>query len=424
MNKEFIYRQPKRHFRLGVAPWGQMKPECLVNLSNTLCDPGYELEILRIIMMLLNFTVEIKYSKSAGCGDIYKNGTTTGLLNMLYNNEIDIIGNLCLLDNTRTNITWLKHSWPVLHQRQAFLIKAPDVDTELHIFATFAVSVWLLMLLITFSFLTLFVVIYKVYLRQKLLKAIKKALKDTYAIIFGFYCKIVHYPWFYFLCFIGYSHVLYYTFFTIHSLKPADIERPFRDHAELVESLLFGNYKIVDYKSDPVIQCFTEEVCLKLTKAYEKHGTVRTKVTDPYLDSSNLLSSLMDNPNLVLVKSRHSLMTYLDQYRERSKLWLIDDELSSNALYTYFHSNNFIKLSELFDRAVMLIADGKDNINSLYYALSCQTIQTKKVTGKLSNKFIVDLNLLRWCWIFYFITITVSLLVFVIEIFLSKIKFF
>lgn len=79
-----------------------MNPECLWKYTRD-CDPGPELEIFTFLMILLNFTVEIKYSSLRGCGNINSNGTWTGLLGMLHRNEIDITGNLCSIDEIRTN---------------------------------------------------------------------------------------------------------------------------------------------------------------------------------------------------------------------------------------------------------------------------------------------------------------------------------
>lgn len=423
-NNTFIPNQPRRHFRLGVSQWGQMKAVCLYKPTDASCEPGFELEIFRILMVILNFTVQIKYSNVQGCGDIYKNGTTTGLLHMLEKNEIDIIGNLCTMENSRRNLKWLNRSWPVLHQKQAFLIKAPELQNDLRIFAPFTISLWIFLFFVIFLFLLFFVFVYKILAKKSSSAATKFALKDIYAIIFGFDCNIPYYPWIYLICFAGCIQIFYSTFFTISALKPNDIERPFRDHVELAENLLIGKHKVLDYKPNPVIQCYSDDVCTKIQAALESHGYFRVNKEneDAYLDNNNMLQILLDNPEAVLTKSRYTLMTYLDRFKNRSKLWLIDDDLSGNIMYAYFYRSNF-ELAEFFDRVLILLGDGKDNINRFYYALSSHAVQSKKITGKLADQLIIfNMELLHYFWLFYSFSIVAAILAFIVEIIFFKRK--
>lgn len=422
----FIPAQHRRHFRLGISNWGQLKGNCLLNPSDHACKPGFDLEVFRILMLMLNFTVDIKYSDIQGCGGLSDNGSTSGLLNMLENDEIDIIGNLCNMDTSRSKLKWLTCSWPVLQQKQAFLIKAPMAELDLNFFAPFDLSLWFFWGAVIFVFLILFMFVYRVRERATFRNAFNCASKDVFFILFGFGCDVVYCQWFYFICLMGFSQILYSTFFTISSLKPSDIERPFRDHEELAEKLFLGSYKLLEHNSAPYVRCYSDDVCNKIKTAIKTHGFTRSELNSAdnssYTNSDFLLSHLLDNSNLVLVKSRGMLTSYLDQFRERSKLWLIDDELSDNKVYCYFYRANF-ELSNLIDLAVILMGDSKENINDRYSALSSQSIQSKIIFGRLSKKMVFGLRLLRHFWFFYFGAITAASLVFIFEMITANAKY-
>lgn len=120
--KLFQIQKQQTHLRIGVSSLDNMNPECLQQHQlRRNCDPGPELEIFTFLMILLNFTVEIKYSSLRGCGNINSDGTWNGLLGMLQRNEIDVIGNLCVINEKRKNLSWLKYTWPVIQEKKHFL---------------------------------------------------------------------------------------------------------------------------------------------------------------------------------------------------------------------------------------------------------------------------------------------------------------
>lgn len=414
--KPFIERQQARHFKLGVSVWSRMMPRCLTS-TDYFCDSGYELEVFKFLMLLLNFTVEIKYSTIPGCGQIRENGTYDGLLGMLQRKEIDVIGNLCQVDDTRSNISWLKYSWPVIQQKQTFLIKAPILDHSFKIMAPFSIPVWILYAAVFGVFFCLFAITYKLFINQTIVRSFAAAFLDMYKILLGFDIDIIKQHWFYCICFVGYVQVLYSTLVTTVVLKPANIKRPFHDHYDLADALTAKKYRVLDYTNDAYINCYTPEVCDKIRASFETNEVFLFNSTS--LDNVNatneLLQLLVDHSNLVLVKGRHTLMTYLDKFPQRSKLWLIEDRDAGVTWFSYFFRNNF-ELSNMFNIALIMMGESKDNIYGWYSKLSGHAVQSKKITGKWSERSKLTFHMLRGNFYNYCAAIAVSIFAFLIEL--------
>lgn len=424
--KVFSSQNQGGHLRIGVAPWDNMNPECLLQTRRN-CDPGPELEIFAILILLLNFTVEIKYSTSPGCGNINSEGIWSGLIGMLQRNEIDVIGNLCVIDETRTNQSWMKISWPVLQQKQAFLIRTPTPDNTFRILAPFSGLVWVSLAMISILFMCLFGLTYFYSKQFKFQKSLTRACSDTFKLIFNFDCPLISSGWFFCLCFVGFVLILYSTFITVAVLKLPDIERPFKGHVDISDLLMTGFYKRVDNRNPPsTIRCYNQEVCSKLQEGVERNkfhyvnvsGLITLKRYSAKEATKVLLDELVAQPNLVLMHNKIFLRIYLHSYREREKLWLLNDDDSGEEWYSYFYRNSSnLLVTSLFDKVLILMGDSKQRIINWYVSLSHFAPNSNVIKGQfLPDSTRLNITLIWRMYIIYIVGVAVGVTVLVIEI--------
>src|SRR5271165_3459831 len=129
--------------RIGVSPWPPAFNPCFLNAERDAdCLPGIELDILLILLRHVGVeSYTLHTSDEIGCGWLQsdENGKVieaTGLMKMLLNGTIDVIGNACGFHKER--IAKFDPTWPVIFSPEVFVMKHPNVyKVETGIFTPF-----------------------------------------------------------------------------------------------------------------------------------------------------------------------------------------------------------------------------------------------------------------------------------------------
>lgn len=323
-----------RVLRVGVSPWSKMDHKCLIRRSRG-CDAGMELEILETIAIALNLTLKFRVSSVRGCGKFH-NGTWTGLADMLLNNEIDIIGNLC--DNDETRGKYFGLSVPVWQYPNAFLMKLPDMPVYFKPAAPFNTEVWRAIALCTLVWYG-FVAFYLLCcLKMSCTRSVYKA--ATHVVNFTIGTdeeEPVEWFWLIWFCFVGCILMLYNNYIVRAVLFSYPLEKPFKTSLEFSEALAEGKYTLLDYRDPPDVEICYDNMCDNFKIAIQNRNYVFSENSTGFA----LLEKLVSNDKLVFMKGKTFLETYLSDYPNRDKLWLFEDDAVSQRSVFLWRKNDF-----------------------------------------------------------------------------------
>lgn len=418
----FVPPLPGSVWRVGISPWAKLRPECLN--QSLKCEAGVELEVLVILATLLNATFEfVTLQNQTGCGYKTADGSWTGLMSMLSSGQIDITGNLCTVDEWRRDANFTKSSSPVVRYRQGFLIKLPELSFVFSILAPFDSPLWFTLFGSMFLYSILDAYLKKLFWDIKMTGSFKESLIGILQQVSAMDVKVEHNKrmWFVLTCYISFFSMLYTTCVKGALITPVTVERPFIDTIDLADKLFTGEYKFVDYHEKPNIaypRCYLN-ICDKIKKAINTYGYHFTRLSETPDGTDKLLAEILNKDNLVFAKGRYWLDTYLDNFKGRSDLWVMEDELAGEEWSAYFFRKDF-ELAEHFDRALTLLGDFKMNIHNRYLGLSKMAYDKKFVKGDIPEKSVMKAGDMQGPITCYFIGIAVSVVIFFVEVFVRN----
>lgn len=401
-------KQPERILKVAISEWNNMNHKCLE--PNSLCQPGFELEILSLVAIILNFKLQFKLSNEPGCGIKLQNGTWTGVLGMVDSDEADMTGNICKV--TEKRMSDFNVSWPVVEDSGFFLIKAPEPAFSFTIGGPFQTIVWILLLII-FLLFTFTFAIYLYFYSLPFSKAILISLEQAIGFVAGMN-GINRFHWILYENTMAFMALIYSTFIMTALLKPICINKPFSNLEEMTNELYNGNFRLISYYNPPRA-CYGGS-CKKFHKAISHHGFVLFPPLVTESDISQVLDHIVKNDNTVFALSERTAKLALHLYRQRSKIWLIKDKTATSEFYSFFFGRNF-QFGRLFDKALIFLDSAKDNLKSHYNARWKQAEHRNHVKGRIKADFVwIDMKLilgpLKWCMAGFLI----SLIVFCLEI--------
>lgn len=389
VNESFLPIQPRRTLRVGISPWANMDHKCLHPLT-TKCRPGLELEIMDIVSHLLNFELEFKIIPPTGCGKLTDDGIWTGLIGGLQNNEIDITGNVCLIEETRENEKWLEHSYPVIQYSQSFLIKAREPVFQFVLLGPFRPEIWILLFAIGMLFGALRTCFTIITNQMSLKEASLETFWGMCNVTLGMGNIDISIPWLLWTCIVGFIVIIYSSFVQRSLMNVVNIHRPFVDHLELADKLYSGEYKLIDYKKpSSQIECSDEKYCKKLKEA------VYLKGYEHFTTPKDLLTQIANSENTVFVNGEIWTRLLLENFTERYKLWIMEDEAATLRMSAYFFRSDF-ELKSLINQALLLIGSSEENIVKRYAGLSYMgTVDRKVIRGELPRVIKVSWSIFR-----------------------------
>lgn len=397
--------------RIGVAPWGQMKPKCLLK-PDLYCRPGVELEILDLLIKSLNFSaiINITSVKDRGCGSLV-NGTWTGLSGLLINNQIDIIGNLCDLDEEREE--HFGFSFPVWQYPQAYLMRAPEPEYSFNPSAPFQLPVWVFALACIILWYLLMLVRHVIILKMNFKTSASECGTNMVNYSVGFADpdegKLYWIVW---ICFFGFLTIIYDTYIKTALLYTYPIQRPFNDAREFAEKMLEGTYLLLDTR-DPAKEpsCVDNYTCSTFKKAIDEGNYFYSRSGDG-IDMVNLLAN---DDRLVLPKGKIFLDTYLSDFPNRELFWLFEDDAMSGKRSVFLWRKEFY-YRQHFDLVLMMMSDFKMSVRSRYVRMyGSQPKSNQYIKPEVIDKDSLGLSRLQGPFYLYLFLIAVSLFVFVIE---------
>lgn len=363
---------------VGISPWTRSNPKCY---HSDKCYSGEEIEILDIIATLINATMIFKLTNVPGCGVRSGNGTWTGLMAMLETNEIDITGNLCDVSSDRANETFISYSYPVVRNKDSFLIKVPKEPSVMpEILGPFKSCLWQTILGVTIAFIIAKVVVEKFFWNIKFSTSLMVCLNEILMATFGMDGPKITFVWLTWISFIGSVTLLYSTYIKSALMKPIGITSPFYTNKELAQKLYDGQYKLLDYNQDGHYKCYKDEICDKIAQAISKHGFHHfeepTDVLQEHNNEQALLSELFKYDNLVLLKSSYSMKTYLNDFKKRSNLWFLEDEKSPSR-YMSFYYRKGLPQRRMIDDIIKMMGSFPENLHNRRNGLWRNVVQSR-----------------------------------------------
>lgn len=399
-HKPFIPPVNRTTWRVGISPWAGLKAECLTNQT---CNPGLEIEFLRTIATLLNANLEFVETKTLGCGSGNAKGEWTGLMGMLQNDEIDITGNTCSLDQWRIGANFSSFSFPILQDKQNFLIKVPKSKYGFAIGGPFELSLWEALMIFMVVFFFVYTVAIKLYLRLSVFSALRNSFSQMISVISGVDNHHQNLPmlWFMWTSFVGYFLMLYNMYITGILFQPIPIDRPFENNEELAEKLLLGDYKIIDYHLPrPYPACFPPRSCDLFSQALAEHGYHFQNLSDSDAEVSAYFSSILSNKNLVYIQSKQYIDFFLSNFHNKTDFWLLEDDTTSEKWYTYYIGHNFPHKRLLYN-AIILVGDFRTNIYKRHWKSSELIHTERQIKGTVSQDIKVSISIMSGPFIFY-----------------------
>lgn len=398
-----------RVLKVAINKWANVKEECLTSS----CKMGYELDILSVVASILNYTIVFKHAKdeSFGCGDQLKNGTWTGVLGLVKSGEADITGNICSANSNRR--ASFNVSWPVIYDRNVFLIKAPIPKFIFSIMGPFTSEVWVLLLAIVVIYMSINSL--ALYFRHyKFITSVYETVKQTFSLTFGMDHSYVNFHWFIYTCFVQYTALMYSTFVMTALLKPDTVYQPFFNLQDVIGKLDTAEYRLISMSPSPR-GCSGTIQCQDFNRVLNKRGF------DFVLNEDNRILDyvLQSSKNLLYMSTEQLAKVSLDSFKNRSKLWLIYDETSSFGSYSYFYSNSF-QFGKKVDNAIISINSAKGRFQNRYSSLWNQAQTTKVIKGKASEHNKITIGLISGLLICYAVGAVISVAVLVLEIIGSR----
>ncbi|KFD50943.1 hypothetical protein M514_08125 [Trichuris suis] len=390
-----------------------MKPECY-NSPDRNCDLGLELELVTTICKVLNMKVQFVYSKESGCGKkLPYSRIWTGLLGMLQRNEIDITGNLCDVFYDRTQE--FEVSMPVMEQEQAYLLRLPTAGpTSFTAAVPFSNAAWYIIIFFIIAFF-LAAVLYRHAKQEQ--SGIRDAACHCVQHIENVCFQYNNIPrFFHWLCFLATVLALkmaYVNYIRSALMHPRPVPAPFTNIDELTDQLLKNNYRLMHYFQNPadVLPSCMPRSCERLLKALNQTGVHFVADSSPH----NLLNELLTQDNLVLVKGKFFLQTYLKDFKHRSELWLINDRQVSMKFTSFFWQKGF-PYSKDFNSLLMAMGDTSRLLGKKYVGLVQDTVHSEPfVYGNKLPENSVSLNDMRGPFIHFGAFVTIGCFVFLFE---------
>ncbi|KRX62504.1 hypothetical protein T09_6065 [Trichinella sp. T9] len=398
------------YLRVGISPWYFMKAECLSG-NNVKCDPGMELEIISIVCTMLNLSLQIIYSKESGCG-MKSSGENrwTGLLGMLQKGEIDMTGNLCDVFDER--VAEFDVSYPVLQQKQAFLLKLPaPLPSAFNPLAPFTVPSWYMLSFLMFVFLiTDSLYRYAREAKGNWFQSILVGMHDIQAICFQFQDTPRYIYWICFVIVISAMKIAYTNYIIAALMQPSPVWAPFKNVDELAHSVYTGKYRLAHYHKDPLAALPTclPESCERLLQALNKTSLHHIADSKP----QSILKELTEHENLVIINGNYLLQTYLREFKRRSDLWMVLDEHTGVKYSAYMWRKKFA-LKEQINRALISLGDVNKNIGKKYAGLVEGSVNCKAYVQEDTTVLLHSLPLLSLTGPLKTVTISISLAIFV-----------
>lgn len=411
MIQDSTRRQPERVLKVAVSEWASLRPECLsVNMT---CEPGFELEILAFVAVILNFKMKFIRSNVAGCGEQMKNGSWSGILGMVQSGQADITGNLCMLNEERSS--GLNHTWPVNFDSRVFLIRAPEPIFVFKWQAPFELAMWYFLLIIVLIFFVIFT--FSMYFRFSSLKtAMIESTKEIIAATTNMDGRYISYHWILYSFFMGFTFLIYSTFIMSALIMPVKICVPFSNQLELNDKLYDGKYKLISYHNPPKY-CYGD--CDKFYQALSRNGYYNIASLTDDVQSTKLMDHILNSQEGVFINTDRAVKALLDSYKFRFKLWLINDESATSLLYSYFVQKD-LQWKRLIDEALIFLDSSKDNIQDRYRGLWNQVKTDKEIKGEISYRVSVSVRLIAGPFVYYGYGIGLSILALVIENMICK----
>lgn len=402
---------PPKVWNIGVNPHSTLKPDCLD--PELKCYTGPSLDILSSVAKLLNAQLNITLeTNTTGCGENV-NGSWSGLMRRLKNGEIDGIGNVCSLNNDRINQNFSKFTYPLFHDKQTFLIKAPPLEYKFEFEAPFQTSLWLIVILYVVIFLNIRVFYLMLCRGISVKDSIQMAFTDMWVEATGL-CNSTYGQPFFWSCwsvFVGYFLLLYSTSITVVLLKPAPIRSPFANNFDLAVDINKGNFRFIDYKV-PNPLC-SEEACRLFQRGIAKYGYQSTK-RDSMLDINYFLSNITHSDNLVYTSGKIWISDFFQHFEDRFNLWLIEDELMEEIRYSFFFRHDFPGL-QLINSAILLIGDYKMRSHQRNENFLSMVHQGKSIKARIPKKFTINFDVVMGPLTVFSIGLILSCIIFTFE---------
>lgn len=363
-----------RPVRIGVKPWPPSAYPCFLDPNHSKrCLPGVDLEVMLTILERLGIQhYSLHPSYEPGCGKLSLdiNGTvldSSGLIGMLLNGEIDVIGITCGYTDTRSFV--FDTVWPLIYDHQVFVMKTPDIEKqESSLTQPLGWQNWYAIIAVFIALIFVRIIsarIFKENLKETTTKWIWNLCETTFGLD-----KIRYYPTGIRLHVILLFMLWQFCNSCMNNFYATEIKSattfssiarmPFKSAEELAALVEQGRYKLMNHiPKAPIPFTHNSAVRKRFQNGIDKFGYFYDSTANT---STNLYAPLLREPNLVYPTFDIAMQQNMIEVPFGHDLTAIRDKDGAMKPYSFYFSQN----STLLPRFNRLLGSGAQAFELVY----------------------------------------------------------